>query len=223
MRQEDIELKRIELAKSWHGFANAWIAIIETELHLRTHASAFPVFAGRLGDLEYRVTDGGDRVWHQEYRSSPAVRCTVVLLALGYSRPVSTAFRSFLILFKPTGGGNVKAMPLQWCHCSKTSADGMYASLMEAKSLGNLVRATSVLHSKERFRRLSWCRVHLFTMFKTLILFVWFCMRFWWDNETTCFLWAWLNEVAQEGEVKTLIVTTSEFWTLVLPQNATWR
>lgn len=107
-------MKRIELAKSWQDFANAWITIIETELHLRTHASAFPVLAGRLGDLEYRVTDGGDRVWHQEYRwTSPAVRCTVVLLALGYSRPVSTAFRSFLILFKPTGGGNVKAMPLQ--------------------------------------------------------------------------------------------------------------
>ncbi len=36
-----------------------------------------------------------------------------MLLALGYTWPVSTAFRSFLILFKPAGGGNVKAMSLQ--------------------------------------------------------------------------------------------------------------
>ena len=38
------ELKRIELATSWQGFANAWITIIETELHLRTHCFCLPCF-----------------------------------------------------------------------------------------------------------------------------------------------------------------------------------
>lgn len=104
----------MELAKSWLGFLIGWPSLKRSCIKEFTHASAFPAFAGRLGDLEYRVTDGGDRVWHQEYRwTSPAVRCTVVLLARGYTWPVSTAFRSFLILFKPTGGGNVKAMPPQ--------------------------------------------------------------------------------------------------------------